>query len=78
MEYTCKLIPISKVLSGKNGIIEPICNSCKSRDCSNPVEIKEVSILGVLKKYRTYMRGDEPYFVVQCNEGYTNDAKNDV
>jgi hypothetical protein len=53
-------------------------NILANRDCSNPVEIKEVSILGVLKKYRTYMRGDEPYFVVQCNEGYTNDAKNDV
>jgi hypothetical protein len=73
MEYPCKLVPVLKVLSTPKGLFEPLCNSCKTKDCTNPVEEREISILGVNKKFRMYMRGDDPCFVIQCNEGYTTD-----
>jgi len=51
------------------GFIMPICETCATRDCSNPVEKMEVSIMGVTKKVKMFNRGIEPRAVVQC-EGY--------
>lgn len=71
MEYICKMISMSSINIGPNGFVMPLCESCGTRDCTNPIEKMKISILGVTKKIRMYNRGIEPKMVVEC-EGYTN------
>ena len=69
MEYKCKMINASRLNVGPNGFIFPICNSCKTKDCSNPIESMRVSIVGVVKNLRLYSRGNDSRIVVEC-EGF--------
>jgi len=69
MEYQCKMISSTRLNVSPAGFIFPLCNSCKTRDCTNPIETKKVSVLGVVRKLRLYSRGLEPKMVVEC-EGY--------
>ena len=69
MEYKCQTVNMSRLIIGPQGYVKPLCDSCKSRDCSNPVEKMKISILGVSKEVRIFNQGVDPSFVVQC-EGY--------
>jgi len=69
MEYRCKMINISRLNVGHQGFISSICDSCKTKDCTNPIESMNISLIGVVKKARVYNRGGEPKIVVEC-EGY--------
>ena len=69
MEYQCKMIDATRLNVSPVGFVLPLCNSCKTRDCTNPIESKNVSILGVVRKMRLYNRGSDPRMVVDC-EGY--------
>jgi hypothetical protein len=69
MEYNCKLAAIPQLHVGPKGFMMPLCESCMVSDCSNPIEKKSISILGVSKKIKVYNRGTNCSFVVQC-EGY--------
>jgi hypothetical protein len=73
MEYKCKTVSLNHILSTAMGIVEPLCNSCKSTECSNPIFYKEVSIFGIMRIYRLYARGQELYAVVECEEGFTTE-----
>lgn len=70
-KYKTKTIPLTQLIVTEQGVAEPLCNSCKCADCENPIEEKEVSVFGVLKKVRVYMRRDTPHYVIECLEGYT-------
>lgn len=70
MEYKCKTVDMSQLTVTPKGFITPLCETCKVKDCTNPIEKLKVSVLGVTKKIKVYNRGLEPRFVVQC-EGYT-------
>ena len=69
MEYKCQTINMSRMLITSKGFVRPLCESCDTQDCSNPIEKTKVSILGVTKKIKVYNMGIEPRFVIQC-EGY--------
>jgi len=69
MEYQCKLVSASQLHVSPAGFISPLCDTCGTKDCSNPIESKKVSILGIVKRVRLYNRGNEPRMVVDC-EGY--------
>ncbi len=69
MEYQCKMISATKLNVTPVGFIMPLCDSCKTKDCTNPIESMKTSILGVVKRIRMYNRGVEPRIVVEC-EGY--------
>ena len=69
MEYKCQTVNMSRMIVEAKGFFNPICESCTTEDCSNPIEKTKVSILGVTKKVRVYNRGKNPRLVVQC-EGY--------
>ena len=69
MEYQCKIVGISQLYVSTKGFIMPLCESCKILDCTNPIEKKKISILGVSKEVKMFSRGRENGFVVQC-EGY--------
>ena len=60
---------IDQLNVGPMGFVMPLCESCKSQDCSNPVEKIKMSILGVTKEVKVYNAGRNPKFVVEC-EGY--------
>ena len=69
MEYHCKYIQMNKLLVDHTGPIESICTKCKSEDCSNPIEKRKMSVFGITKECRFFVRGSDPMFVIQC-EGY--------
>ena len=70
MEYKCQLFQLSNLITATGiKISDCLCNNCCTGDCSNPVELKTISIVGVNKKGRFFMRGDDPYMVLQC-EGF--------
>ncbi len=69
MEYKCQTINMSRMLVGPKGFVCPLCEDCITEDCGNPIEKIKVSVLGVTKEIKTYNRGMEPRFVIQC-EGY--------
>lgn len=70
MEYKCDTISVDKIPIGYNGAILPLCEDCKTIDCSNSIEKISVSIMGVKRDLKVYMRGDTPYFVIRCS-GFT-------
>lgn len=69
MEYQCKMISATRLNVSPVGFVLPLCDSCKTKDCTNPIESMKFSILGVVKKVRLYNRGIEPRMVVDC-EGF--------
>ena len=69
MEYQCKLVSVTQLHVSPVGFVSSLCDTCSTQDCSNPIESKRVSVLGVVKMMRLYNRGFEPRMVVDC-EGY--------
>ena len=66
MHYEYKSISINKLAANKDGFVEPLCNSCKCKDCTNPVEWRKISIIGVTKNYRILVHDFDSNFVIQC------------
>tara|TARA_Y100000310_G_scaffold57488_2_gene52708 strand:+ start:39919 stop:40107 length:189 start_codon:yes stop_codon:yes gene_type:complete len=60
---------MAKMLVDHRGFAEPLCDFCKTADCDNPIETRKVSILGITKSKKVYVRNDEATFVVAC-EGF--------
>ena len=69
MEYKCQTIRTDRLAISSTGFVMPLCESCKTRDCTNPIEKTKISVLGLTKKIKTYNRGTDYGFVIQC-EGY--------
>ena len=69
MEYRCQTVSMYRMIVSSKGFFHPLCESCNSQDCTNPIEKTKTSILGVVKKVKVYNRGTNPRFDVQC-EGY--------
>ena len=74
MDYQCKLTPIHQLWISPNGIAEPLCNLCSSRDCTNPIENKTVSVIGVNKTYRLY-KVSMTYMAVSECQGFNPTRK---
>lgn len=70
MEYKCKTISIDRLMATPMGFVFPLCQDCKNEDCTNPIEKRRLSIVGVNKIFRVYCKGQNISFVVSCN-GYT-------
>lgn len=70
MNYKCKTIPLNKLVA-YDGCVKSLCTECLANDCSNNVEIRNISILGTMQKYRLLNRGDDFYIVYDC-DGFTN------
>lgn len=69
MKYRCTTIPLFQLISGPAGFLYSLCDTCKTVDCENPIEKKKVSVVGVKKQVKIYMRGNSANFVVEC-QGY--------
>jgi len=70
MEHHCTMVSITQLNVSPVGFVLPLCDSCTTKDCTNPIESLPFSILGVIRKVRLYNRGTEPRMVVDC-EGYS-------
>lgn len=70
MEYKCQTVPLSSLISSYSGFVNPLCANCKTLDCSNPIEKRKVSVVGVIKDMKVYSRGKQIFIVVDC-QGYS-------
>ncbi len=59
MHYKCKRISAGKLIATNKGFVKSICENCKSGDCTNPIEKRKISMLGVIKDAKLYCQGDE-------------------
>jgi hypothetical protein len=75
-EYDCNLVPLNKMIYGKDGMILPLCNSCKAKDCTNPIQFTEISLLGIKIKCKAFVRFSNFYAVTKCT-GYLPDVDED-
>lgn len=55
-----------QLIAGPDGFVQPLCENCRSLDCTNPIEKKKISVIGVVKDSRIYVRGNEAHFVIEC------------
>lgn len=69
MEYECKTLNISQLNVGPQGFVMPLCETCRVADCTNPIEKRKMSIVGVTKEIKVYSRGGDPKIVIECR-GY--------
>lgn len=75
MEYDMVLVPISKALMGSSGLSKPLCNDCRTPDCTNPIRERSVSVRGLVIKMRLWVSNNVVRQVVSC-KGYV--GKTDV
>lgn len=73
MEYEVKLAPLDKSATIPEGFFEPLCNTCSTPDCTNPIREMAVSVVGILKKQRVYIVNQTIRQVVGC-KGYIGDV----
>jgi hypothetical protein len=72
MEYKCKLISLNSLIVGTEGVCSSLCDSCSNDTCSNPIEKRKISVLGILKEMKVYSRRYDSLFVIDC-VGYINE-----
>ena len=74
MEYEVQLAPADKAIVVPQGFLEPLCTSCTSPDCTNPIKELSMSVAGKIKKQRMWVeREGVVRQVVNC-KGYIGDA----
>ena len=67
MDYKIlRYLPVNKVQIGSDGVLRSLCNSCKTRDCSNRIEYRYVSYMGVMEKQRLWISWEDIYLVLLC------------
>ena len=67
--YQYKTASLSRLIITAKGVLEPLCNNCKSRDCENPIEKQKVSIFGENKEMKIINNRGNISIVIQC-DGY--------
>ena len=70
MEYDCVKIDINRLPTNRNGILNSLCSNCCSPDCSNRIEEVVVSLIGINKKEKVFVKNEKDYYyIIDCN-GY--------
>ncbi|MCD6435905.1 MAG: hypothetical protein J7L15_05905 [Clostridiales bacterium] len=72
MRYKCKTISLDKLLVDFNGINLGLCNDCGCLDCSNPIEKKKISVMGIEQECRVFSKGIDVNIVITC-EGFVHE-----
>jgi hypothetical protein len=67
MNYECKTVPLIRLIATSRGFIKPLCETCQTLDCTNPIEKRKVSILGVTKEIKVFSSVDEANIVILCD-----------
>lgn len=74
MKYKCKTSSLNQLMVDFKGVVLGLCDLCGCVDCSNPIENREVSIMGITKECKVFSKGNDASFVISC-EGYIENAK---
>jgi len=74
MEYEVQLAPVDKAVVTPHGFLEPLCTSCTSPDCTNPIKEVSVSTAGVIKRQRMWIEREGIVRQVTNCKGYIGDA----
>lgn len=74
MEYDCQTVSVDKSFATPDGFLEPLCNSCGSTDCTNPIKEKIVSVAGINKKLRLYVVSESLIRQVVSCKGYAGNV----
>ena len=69
MEYSVRLKSLDHVPLDLDGSVRPLCDSCMSADCTNPIARTKVSIFGREETFRLYKYGSSYKMVIDC-DGY--------
>lgn len=72
-QYKCKLVPVERLPVGPVGVVEPLCNNCETKDCSNPILPVQINVFGRQVQWKVYKKNYGASIVVQC-AGYSKDA----
>lgn len=67
MEYECSIVSLDKLMFSPGGFVSPLCDQCSIGDCTNNIENREISIIGVIQKHKVLIKGNNIYFVVKCD-----------
>ncbi len=73
MEYAVETVPVDRVVVTPEGLLEPLCNTCCCPDCTNPIEARQVSRMGILKELRLYIVHEQLFRQVVKGTGYVGD-----
>ena len=71
MKYKNKTLSLDQMAISHRGVVLPMCNSCKTKDCEYIIEEKKVSLMGVNYKWKVITKGCSFAIVISC-EGYSN------
>ncbi len=74
MEYEVELAPVDKAVVTPRGFLEPLCTSCTSTDCTNPIKELSVSTVGTIKKQRMWVEREGIVRQVTSCKGYIGNA----
>jgi hypothetical protein len=74
-QYKVKTISLEKLLVGPMGVIEPLCNTCVTRDCDNPIQPMPVTVFGKTVNWKIFRKSNLASTVVSCT-GYSRDYAN--
>ena len=72
MEYDCQTMPFDRTIVTTRGLAMPLCNDCRTPDCSNPIRDQVVSQIGIPVKMRLWTVNNVVRQVVAC-KGYIGD-----
>jgi hypothetical protein len=72
VEYECQLMPIDKAVLDAKGFHRPLCDTCANPDCSNPIRVTTISIMGIPTKMRVWTLHRLARIVIEC-KGYVSD-----
>jgi len=72
MEYEHISLSAAKLLIDPTGCKPPLCNDCRTPDCTNPIREMVVSVFGVNQTYRLWIDRNVVRQVVSC-QGYMGD-----
>jgi hypothetical protein len=66
VEYICKTVPFTNLIASHSGFIKPLCDMCKTCDCTNPIEKRKVSVVGIVKDMRICVKSGSMHLVIEC------------
>lgn len=73
-QYKAKTVSLDKLIVGPLGVVEPLCNSCSTRDCDNPIQPMSVTVFGKKVNWKIYKKAANAAVVVACTGYSQNDA----
>lgn len=65
--YKVKLQSMAKLPVGPGGVMGPLCDICVNKECSNPVDLVNITVFGIEKKIRLHKSGSSFMAVINCD-----------